>query len=347
MIYDRPDLLVLLPVAALAITLGILWQWRRSRKLAAAFGGRNPARRLTGRALGRFPSARLGCAVLAALSLTLAAAGARRDDGESPPPATPVDLIIALDVSHSMTAADVEPSRFDVARESVGRVVESRVADRIALSLFAGWPYGLVPITDDPSVVEYFVPWVEPELLQQRDQGTALADALDQAVERWTDRAREGAIPIVLVVSDGESHGAGPDVLDAANRAVENGLRIWTAGVGTPDGAPLFVSGSGGAPLLEGSGARVVAGYDPDLLRDIARIGGGAFHSLSAPGDVDALVDELRRLGGASESTSDDPFDPTMLLLLIALALLATDAILDSGVLVRSRGRGVVEGRAQ
>ncbi len=245
-----------------------------------------------------------------------------------------------------MTGADVEPSRFDVARESVDRVVESRVADRLALSLFAGWPYGLVPVTDDSDVVEYFVPWLEPELLQQRDQGTALADVVDHAVERWADRSREGAIPVLLLISDGEAHGAAPEVLAAANRAVESGLRIWTAGVGTPEGAPLFVSGSGGAPLLEGSGGQVVAGHDADLLQDVARIGGGAFHALSSPDDVDELVAELQRLGGSVEAAEEAPFDPTLLLLLAALALLATDAILDSGVLVRGRRRSTVEGRA-
>lgn len=346
MIYDRPDLLALLPVAALLVTLSILWQWRRSRRLAAAFGGGDPARRLTGRALRRFPVARLGCGVLAAVALTLAASGARQDTGEPPPPATPVDLLVALDISHSMTGGDVEPSRFAVAKESLSRIVESRVADRMALSLFAGWPYGLVPVTDDAAVVEYFVPWVEPDLLQQRDQGTALADVVDHAVLRWTDRSRDDAIPVILLISDGEAHGAGPQVLEAADRAVQAGLRIWTAGVGTRSGAPLFVSGSGGAPLLEGSGAQVVAGYDPDLLRDIARIGGGGFHELTEASDIDALVDEIQRLGGTVEASPEAPFDPTMLLLLVALTLLATDALLDSGAFLRRRDRGTVEGRA-
>lgn len=346
MIYDRPELLTVLPVAALLLTLSILWQWQRSRRLAAAFGGAKAARRLTGRSLRRLPLGRLGCTVLAAVALTLAASGAREETDEPPPPPTPVDLIIALDVSHSMTAADVDPSRFDVARGSVDRVVESRVADRMALSLFAGWPYGLVPVTDDVDVVQYFVPWLQPELLQQRDQGTALVDVVDHALERWSDRAREGAIPVLLVISDGEAHGAGSDVLAAANRAVDAGLRIWTAGIGTPEGAPLFVSGSGGAPLLEGSGGQVVAGYDGDLLRDIARIGGGAFHALSSPDDVDELIAELRRLGGEVQASDETSFDPTKLLLLIALTLLVTDAMLDSGLLVRHRRREIVEGRA-
>ena len=78
----------------------------------------------------------------------------------------------------------------------------------------------------------------------------------------------------------------------------------------------------------------------------MARIGGGAFHALSSPEDIDGLVAEIRRLGGEVETAEETPFDPTMLLLLIALTLLVTDAVLDTGALLRRRDRGTVEGRA-
>ncbi|MDX1493442.1 MAG: VWA domain-containing protein, partial [Longimicrobiales bacterium] len=310
MTFERPDLLVFAPLLTLVVVAAILWQWRRSVRLVKAYGGREVARRLTGRLLGGFPAARLGCAALATLALVLAASGVRPDAGEPPPPVTPVDLVVALDVSHSMTATDVEPTRFDVARGTLDRLLDARVADRVALSLFAGWPYGLVPVTEDPDVVEYFSPWVEPRLLAQRDQGTALAEVVDHAVETWQARARDDAVPVLLVISDGEAHGAAPEVLAAISRATDAGLRVWTAGVGTAEGAPLFVPGSTGAPLLEGSGGRVVAGYDPELLREMARSGGGGFHELTTQSDADALIDELRSLGGRVEAPQDLPFDP-------------------------------------
>jgi Ca-activated chloride channel family protein len=344
--FQRPELLQALPPVAVLLVAGILWQWRRSVRLADAFGGRGPARRLTGRALRRLPAARLACVLVAVAALILAASGAREDTGEPPPPPTPVDLIVALDVSHSMTGSDVEPSRFERAREVVAEVVEARVADRVGLTLFAGWPYRLVPMTDDAMVVDYFVPAIEPGLVASRDQGTALAAVVRNAVDGWRDRARDDAVPVLLVVSDGEAQGAEADVLDAVDAAVDAGLRIWTVGVGTVEGAPLTVAGSGGAPLLDGTGGRVVAGYDPDLLRDMARIGGGGFHELSSGGDVDRLLDELRALGGEAEDAKTEPFDPTLILLLTALSLLAADAVLDSGTWTRGRARGLVEGRS-
>lgn len=345
MTFERPDLLTWLPVVVVLLTAGILWQWRRASRLASAYGGRDASRRLTGRTLDRLPAARLGCALVAAVAMTLAASGVRRGTGEPEPPSSPLDLIVALDVSHSMTATDVEPSRFSVGRGAVTDVVHARVADRVALTLFAGWPYGLVPVTDDTDLVDYFLPWVEPELVEQRQQGTALADVIRHAVEGWRARAREGAIPVLLVVSDGEVHGTRPEVLTAAATAAEAGLRIWTAGVGTEEGARLLVSGSRSAPLLGGSGGQVVAGYDADLLREIADVGGGAFRELEAPGDADALVADLRALGGGAGSAPREPFDPTVVLLLVALALLASDAVLDSGALARGRRSPTVAGR--
>lgn len=346
MTFERPELLQALPPLVALLVAGVLWQWRRSVRLADAFGGPASARRLTGRSLDRFPMARLACLVVAAVALTLSASGAREDTGEPPPPPTPVDLIVALDVSHSMTGSDVAPSRFERAREVVARVLEARVADRVALTLFAGWPYGLVPVTDDPTVVDYFVPAVEPELVERRDQGTALPAVVGHAVDGWRARSREDAVPVLLVVSDGEAHGAEAETLEAVEAAVDAGVRVWTVGVGTAQGAPLAVAGSGGAPLLDGAGSRVVAGYDPDLLRDMARIGGGGFHDFAAGGAASGLVDELGALGGGTEDVEAAAFDPMLILLLTALSLLAVDASLDSGAWARRRARGRVEGRS-
>lgn len=268
-----------------------------------------------------------------------AAAGVSEDPGEPAAPPAPVDLIIALDVSHSMTAADVEPSREARAKEAVERILEAHVADRVALTLFAGWPYKLVPLTDDEGVVDFFLSSVTPGVVEQRDQGTALAEAVGAAASTWRERARPDAVPVLLILSDGEAHGTRPAVLDSIDAVRPSGLRIWTAGVGSEPGAPLFVPRSRAAPLLAGSGGQVIAGFDPDLLRDMARRGGGAFHDISTEGGIRALVSDLRDLDGDTGAETAAPFDPTALLLLIALALLAMDAILDSGAHSRRSAR--------
>jgi Ca-activated chloride channel homolog len=331
----RPDLLYLLPAAALLVLAGLMAQWRRRRRLAAAYGGYDAARRLTGRDLRSFPATRLVVLVVAASALSLVAAGVERDRPDPPPPPTPVDLVVAVDVSHSMSGGDVGASRIERARELVAALLDEEVADRVALTLFADWPLGLVPLTHDAGVVEFFTPWISPELVTLRDQGTGLASVLAHAGGTWRARPREGAIPVLLIVSDGEVHGTQQVVLDAVAEVADS-ISVWTAGVGSEAGAPLLVPGSDGAPLLDEAGDPVVAAYDPTLLREIAELGGGGFHDVSDDGGRRALVSELRRLGGEPAGLTEQISDPTAWLVLLALVLLVLDALMEGGVV---RGR--------
>ena len=337
MTFERPDLLVLAPLAVLVLGLALVSQWRRGVRLVRAYGGPKAAARLTGRSLERFPALRATALVLGALSLVLAAAGPGREPVEELPP-TPVDLVIAVDVSHSMTGGDVAPSRIDRAQALIEGIVEAGVADRVALSLFADWPYGLVPLTDDEKVISFFTPWVQPGVVTARDQGTSLASLVGHSVATWQERPMEGATPVVLVISDGEAHGTRGEVLEATTTAAAAGVRVWTAGMGSEEGALLFVSGSD-APLLDGSGAPVVARYDADLLREMAGVGGGSFHDVSDDGGVRALISGLRDVSGRTETVEVVSSDPTVWLILAGLLLLVLDALLDAGLLVTSRRR--------
>ena len=337
MTFERPELAAWLPVAVLLVAGAVLWQWRRAVRLRDAYGGAEAARRLTGRSLGTFPGLRLLSVILAVTALLLAAAGARRDAGPPPPPPTPLDVVIALDVSHSMTARDVEPSRMERAKAAATALVEARIADRVAVTTFAGWPYPLVPLTDDADVAEYFLPWVSPAMVDDRHQGTALASTLGHARRTWEARPRPDAVSVLVILSDGESHGAGEEIVDSVAALADAGVRVWVGGVGTEEGAPLFVPRSSQAPLLDGSGGQVVAGYDPELLREIARAGGGGFHAIEDDDGIRALAAELRALSGSLEGSDGAPFDPTALLVLLGLAFLVVDAVRDAGVLERRR----------
>jgi len=337
MSFERPDFLALAPLVILLVAAALIAQWRRSVRLARAYGGGVAAQRLSGRRLGRFPAARSACLILAGLSLVVAAAGLRSDPGEPPPPPTPVDLIIAVDVSASMSGADVAPSRIGRARDAIQSILDAEVVDRVALELFADWPYGLVPLTHDDGVISFFAPFVAPELVALRDQGTSLESVVAFAADAWSQRQRSDATPIVLLVSDGEAHGQTAAVLDSVTSVAASGLQIWTAGVGTEAGAPLFVPGSDGAPLLDDLGSPVIAGYDGSLLEDIADRGGGRFHDISDDGGVRDLIADLRAVRGEADVPLDAPVDFTSYLIVAGLLLLMADAVLDGGVLRRSR----------
>lgn len=340
MTFERPDLLPLAAWAAAALVLLVLLQWRRGVRLVRAWGGREPARRLLGRDLSRLPWLRLLALSSAGAALALAASGPAPADPEELPPPTPVDLIVAVDVSLSMTADDVEGSRIGQARSLLERMVEERAADRFALAIFADWPYVLVPLTDDGDLITFFSPWVAPALVGTRDQGTSLPAVVGQARRVWEARRRDDARAIVLVVTDGEAHGMDAELLDSVDVAQDAGMEIWTAGVGTPAGAPIFLPGSGGAPLLH-DGSPVVSGYDRGLLEAVADRGGGLFHDISSEAGIRSLVDDLRGGLTADDAPGQAPPDAAFWLVLAGFLLLVLDAVLDAGVFRRSRGRRV------
>ena len=332
MTFERPDLLALVPWVAAGLAGFVLAQWRRGVRLVHAWGGPTPARRLLGRDLSSLPWLRLLALASAGAALVLAAAGPQPAEPEEVPPPTPVDLIVAVDVSLSMTASDVEGTRIGRARELIERLVEDGAADRIALTIFADWPFSLVPLTDDGNVIRFFAPWVAPRLVGTRDQGTSLPAVVGQARIVWEDRRRDDARPVVLLVTDGEAHGMDAELLDSVEVARGAGMEIWTAGVGTPDGAPIFLPGSDDAPLLH-DGSPVVSGYDRGLLETTADRGGGLFHDISSDAGIRSLIDDLRGGPAASDTPDTPPPDNAFWLALVAFALLILEALLDAGML--------------
>ena len=209
-----------------------------------------------------------------------------------------LDLLIALDVSDSMLAEDVAPSRLERAKLEVERVLEGRRGDRVGLVVFAGEAFLQAPLTTDLGAVRLFLGAAEPDQIPL--QGTDFARALAVA-DRAFDAASEGgslARPrALLVVSDGEDHEGG--LADAADALREEGVEILALGVGTEEGAPVpdVRRGRVVGVRRDRSGATVTTRFEPGALRDLAgrsglyRIGrtGGA-----AP-QINAVLDGLDR----------------------------------------------------
>ena len=323
----RPEMLLLGPAAAFVLALALTLQWRRLSRLGRSYGD-EVARRLMPRTVQQFPTARMVYLMVASLALGTAAAGPRPTTPEPPEPATPLDIAVAVDVSLSMSAADVEPTRIERARVVVDRISESLPSARIVLILFADWPYTLVPPTDDPAVVRYFARSLSADVVMDRDQGTSLSTALTHARTALDARPRDGARRAILVLSDGGAHEELGAVLEAAATASADGVPIWTAGLGTPGGAPLATEAG---PVIDAAGRPVVATLDETLLREIARAGGGDYQDVSDERGLRGLLDELGALDDASEGESDAPLDASFWLTLLAVPLLLWEGGLDAG----------------
>ncbi len=337
MTFERPELLTLAPLAVLVAALCVHRQWRRGLRLVEAYGT-DPARRLAPRDLERFPGTRLIALLGAIVGLAAAAAGPAIPPPE-PESARPIDLVVAVDLSLSMTAADVGPSRAARAVEVLERLIDALPDERVGVAIFADWPYTLVPLTHDLDVIRFFSRTLGPDLVSDRDQGSGLGAAVAHARSTLVRRRRPEAEPAILVLSDGEVHDDPGAVLDSVAAATGDGVRLWTGGLGTPGGAALLRPGSLDDPLLDETGAPVVAAMDEALLRRMVSTGGGGYHDVSDDGGLRALLDELAGTGRATATAPTGP-GPAFWLALLAMPLLLWEGAGDSQRRRVTRARG-------
>lgn len=205
------------------------------------------------------------------------------------------EIIIALDVSNSMLAEDVKPSRLERSKQMINRMVDHMSNDRIGLIVFAGDAYTQIPITDDYPGVKMFLSGAGPDMVSR--QGTAIGSAISLAIRSFSKVDGEvlpgsaGPGQAVVVITDGENHE--DDAVGEATRASSQGIRVYTVGLGDPNGVPLPVRPGSSVTRRDREGQVVVSKLNEKLLVDIARAGNGAYIS----GDrINSLIDELDKL---------------------------------------------------
>ena len=145
-----------------------------------------------------------------------------------------VDVMIVLDVSKSMLAEDIKPSRLERAKQLLTLLMDKLENDRIGLVLFAGRPYMQMPLTTDHSAARMYIQDASPNAVPT--QGTVIAEALDMANHAFN--SKEQKYKAIVLISDGEDHD--PDAEKMAQALAKNGVMINTVGIGSPDGAPII-----------------------------------------------------------------------------------------------------------
>ena len=190
------------------------------------------------------------------------------------------DVVIALDISSSMHAEDVEPNRMEVAKRGMSSLIAQLFDHRIALVGFAGDAFVHCPLTLDHAALVMFLDFLRPGLVT--DQGTDITRAIDESLKalETSDKGKS-----ILLVTDGEDHGSGLD--EAIDRARELGVRIFVVGVGTESGEPIPLKDPQGNVLdykRDDKGDVVVSRMDLGLLRRLGRETGGDTYVLSLAG---------------------------------------------------------------
>ena len=202
------------------------------------------------------------------------------------------DVMLALDISESMLAEDVSPSRMARAKRFAQELVTRLRGDRVGIIIFAGNAYLQLPLTNDYSAVQLFLKSASPSMAPS--QGTAIGEAIELAGRSF--EAAEGGNRALVIITDGENHeGEAPE---QAAAAAEAGTQIYTVGVGTEQGAPIPVVFGGRRDFKRDQSGQVVQSrLNPAMLRDLAERGGGNYFPLIDNAETaDALQTRIERL---------------------------------------------------
>lgn len=210
-----------------------------------------------------------------------------------------VDIVFAVDVSKSMLAEDIAPSRLEKSQRLVTEIINNLASDRIGLIAYAGSAVPQLPITTDYGSARMFLQSLNTELISS--QGTAINEAIQLAESYYSEDTE--AAKILVIISDGEDHEG--ESVAVAEAAAEKGIRIITIGVGTEVGAtiPLKVNGRVREFKKDRDGKTVMTKLNPETLKEIADAGNGAY----IDGTVTAtVIEELKeQLAGIDKVAFD------------------------------------------
>ena len=222
-----------------------------------------------------------------------------------------VDILVALDVSRSMLARDIQPSRLDKAKHEVEGFIDRLHGDRIGLIAFSGVPFVQCPLTLDYGAAKIFLDVMDPDLVPV--PGTAIGKTIEKAIETFD--AKERKHKVLVLITDGEDHDG--DALKWAENAEKEGIIIYCVGIGSPKGVPIPVSESGNGEQgfkKDRKGQVVITKLDEVTLEKIAlQTGGKYYRASSGESELDKIYKEIdgmekKELGSLKFSQFEDRF---------------------------------------
>ncbi|SHI41868.1 VWA domain-containing protein [Pseudozobellia thermophila] len=205
-----------------------------------------------------------------------------------------VDIVFAVDVSKSMLAEDIAPNRLEKAKRLVSEIINQLASDRIGIIAYAGQAFPQLPITTDYGAAKMFLQSMNTDMLTS--QGTAINEAIELATTFYNDDEQTNRV--LFIISDGEDHSEGA-ALDAVENAVEEGIRIYTIGVGQAKGAPIPIKRNGVVESLkkDAQGEVVITRLNKDVLVDIADEGNGHYiDGANTEKAVETIKEELLQM---------------------------------------------------
>jgi Ca-activated chloride channel family protein len=204
-----------------------------------------------------------------------------------------VDIVFAVDVSKSMLAEDIAPNRLEKSKQLVAQIINNLASDRVGIIAYAGKAFPQLPITTDYASAKMFLQNMNTDMLSS--QGTAIREAIQLAKTYYDDEEQTNRV--LIIISDGEDHEG--EVVDIAEEAKEEGIRILTIGVGDVKGGPIPIKRNGVVLNYkkDSNGETVITRLDEGTLREIAQETDGVYiNGRNTSEVVDTIKEVLERM---------------------------------------------------
>lgn len=258
---------------------------------------------------------KFGILILALSALVLALARPQLGLRQQTETANGIEAVVMVDVSNSMMARDIQPTRLDRAKLLVATLVEKMKNDKIALGVFAGEAYPQLPITSDYASAKIFIDALSTSMVTM--QGTNLAAAIDLGCKSFT--AKKDVGKALIIITDGEDHEEGAE--EAAKAAAKAGVNVYVIGVGTTQGAEIPTSEG---VMTDENGQPVHTALNEDMCRKVAQAGKGIYlhldQSTSAQDELQGQIRQLKQSSSSMTYTARD--EQFQIFAIIALVLL-------------------------
>lgn len=203
------------------------------------------------------------------------------------------DLMILLDVSNSMLAQDISPSRLENAKLAIAQLIDNLHNDRIGIVVFAGEAYVQLPVTTDYSAAKLFLNTINTSMVPT--QGTAIGAAIDLGMKSFD--FKNGTGKSMIIITDGENHE--DDAVAAAKNALGKDVTVNVIGIGSEEGAPIPIVENGKQVGFhtDSLGKNVVSKLSESMCKEIAAAGGGAYvRATSANSGLNIVMDQISKV---------------------------------------------------
>ena len=320
--FENPIYLWLLLIIPILIIMKIM-MWYVQRKKLSRIGNPTLLKELMPDVSRFRPWVKFLLLITALSSLILALARPQFGSKISHEKRNGIEAIIALDISNSMLAQDVQPSRLDKSKLMIENLINSFINDKIGLVVFAGEAYVQLPITSDYVSAKMFLSDITPNLISA--QGTDIARAIRVSLSSFTQQ--KGVGKAIILITDGEDNEGG--ALEAVKEAKEKGVNVFILGVGDSKGAPIPLGN--GEYLKDNHGQTVMTALNENMCKEIAQAGSGTYiHIDNTSLAQEQLNNELSKLqkGGSDAVVYSEYNEQFQIVALFSFILLLIEVCL-------------------